>query len=61
VLLVDGAPPATAAASEDACAEHALRVLLAELPLKQAVQLAAAITGANRNRLYARALALKFG
>ena len=41
--------------------ESTLRTLLAALPLKQAVALAAELTGAPRNALYERALALKNG
>ena len=45
--------------SLDADSERVLRLLLAELPTKGAVKLAAEITGAARNSLYERALALK--
>jgi 16S rRNA (cytidine1402-2'-O)-methyltransferase len=38
--------------------DDTLRVLLAEVPLAQAVRLAVALTGAPRNRLYKRALQL---
>ena len=40
-------------------AEHLLRILLAALPLKQAVALTAEASGAPRNALYERALRLK--
>lgn len=57
VLLVSAAPARAEGLSADA--EHVLGVLLHELPLKQAVQLAVQITGSGRNELYQRALALK--
>ena len=38
--------------------ETPVRVLLAEVPLKQAVLLAARISGVNKNQAYQRALAL---
>ncbi len=52
-------PQADAAA--DGEGERVLRLLLAELPLKSAVRLAAEISGASRNRLYEQALAWKSG
>jgi 16S rRNA (cytidine1402-2'-O)-methyltransferase len=61
-VLVLHAQPALAAHGGDALpaeAERTLQLLLAELPLKQAVSLAAAITQAPRNTLYQRALALR--
>ncbi|QTD45153.1 16S rRNA (cytidine(1402)-2'-O)-methyltransferase [Ottowia testudinis] len=54
-LVLHPAPAATKSAD----AERVLRLLLAELPTKSAVKLAADITGAPRNALYERALALK--
>jgi 16S rRNA (cytidine1402-2'-O)-methyltransferase len=56
VLVVEGAPPAEGLGLE---AERVLRLLLAELPVKVASRLTAEITGAPKNALYARALALK--
>jgi 16S rRNA (cytidine1402-2'-O)-methyltransferase len=61
VVLIEAAPPPEAS---DALSDEALRVLgllLEELPVKGAARLAAAITGAPRNALYARALELKKG
>ena len=51
-----GSEAAEAAAGTD---DKTLRTLLAALPLKQAVALAAELTGTARNALYARALELK--
>jgi len=50
--------PSAAAAADDG-GERTLRLLLAELPLKTAVRLAAELTGAPRNGLYERALGLQ--
>ncbi len=64
VLVLHAEPPAKTAPGADALpaeAERALALLLAELPLKQAVTLAAELSGAPRNALYARALALRDG
>jgi 16S rRNA (cytidine1402-2'-O)-methyltransferase len=56
VLIVSGAAPG----ADDGEAERVLSLLLGDgLPVKQAARLAAQITGAARNALYDRALALK--
>ena len=57
VLVVSG--PGEARDRTEAEAERVLAILLAELPVKQAVKLAAAITGARKNELYERALAMR--
>jgi 16S rRNA (cytidine1402-2'-O)-methyltransferase len=47
------------AADDGAEGERVLRLLLAELPVKTAVKLAAEITGAPRNTLYDMALRIR--
>ena len=56
VLVLHAQAPA---ADEDPAGERLLVALLRELPLKSAVALAAEATGAPRNALYRRALALR--
>ncbi len=60
VLVVHGLGAATTDA-DIGRHDATLELLLAALPLKQAVAIAAELTGAPRNALYARALALKQG
>ncbi|WP_152089822.1 16S rRNA (cytidine(1402)-2'-O)-methyltransferase [Azospira sp. I09] len=56
VLLVEAAPED----ADDGAGERVLKLLLAEgLPVKQCAKLAAEITGASKNELYQKALALK--
>ncbi len=56
VVIASGPPPREGV---DVDAERILRILLAELSVKQAAKLAAEITGVARNALYAQALAWK--
>ncbi len=56
VLIIGPAPESAGIDSES---ERILRLSMAALPLKSAVQLAARISGCSKNTLYARALALK--
>ena len=58
VVVLQGAPVRGDEDAEQDELQRILRLLLAELPLKQAVALAADITGAKRNLLYALALKL---
>lgn len=57
VLVIEGVRGGPADATE--ASQRALDVLLRELPLKQAVDLAAEITGVHRKGMYKRALELK--
>lgn len=58
VLLVSAAPPAQGLPAD---VLRILKLLLAELPLKQAVKLAAEISGTPKNALYDQALVWKDG
>ena len=59
VIVVAGAAPADDDdASANVSAGDLLRALIAELPVKQAVSVAARVTGAKRNALYRQAIAL---
>ena len=57
VLIVEGAPLLDETVLGDAT--QTLKILLDELPVKQAATLAARITGARKNELYALALELR--
>lgn len=57
VLLVRGAPEREE--TLDASAEHTMRVLLEELPVKQAAAIGAKLTGLRKNDLYQWALGQK--
>ncbi len=61
VLVLHALPAAAATDALDEAALRTLRVLLRELPLKQAVALAAELSGAPRNALYQQALAERQG
>ncbi|NUT61715.1 16S rRNA (cytidine(1402)-2'-O)-methyltransferase [Herbaspirillum sp. C9C3] len=56
VVLLEGAQVVE---GEDAEGERVLRILLEELPVKQAAALAAQITGQKKNALYERALQIR--
>lgn len=56
MLVIEGARPDV---EDNAEALRVLGLLLAELPVNAAARLAAAITGASKNAMYAHALAQK--
>lgn len=53
------APPTAAMPPEAHDTQRILEILLAELPVKQAAQLTAKITGGRKNELYERALSIR--
>jgi 16S rRNA (cytidine1402-2'-O)-methyltransferase len=59
VLHARGAGEAATDDADTVSADHLLRTLMAELPLKQAVSLTAQVTGGARNALYEQALELR--
>lgn len=61
VILVHGAPEQTGGDERDGELERQLAVLLGDLPLKQAVQLAVKLTGRRRNEVYRLAMRLSEG
>ena len=61
VLIIDAAPAVVANNAIDAQTEHTLRVLMAELPPKQAAKLTATLTGVPRDALYQLAVSWKQG
>jgi 16S rRNA (cytidine1402-2'-O)-methyltransferase len=61
VLVMHALPETAHDGQPDSSRDGVLLTLMAELPLRQAVSLAATLTQAPRNSLYARALVLKQG
>ncbi len=59
VVLVHGVPRAAESSEDSAEAERVLHILLEVLPVSQAAEAAARITGAPKNRLYRHALTLR--
>jgi 16S rRNA (cytidine1402-2'-O)-methyltransferase len=59
VLLIGGHITSEPVDEQQASLDRVLKVLLKQLPLKQAAELAAQITGARDNEAYRRALAIK--
>jgi 16S rRNA (cytidine1402-2'-O)-methyltransferase len=57
VLVVEGAPSRTV--HDETAHDALLQMLLEEVPVSAAARIAASITGASRNALYARALELR--